>query len=125
MCREYTDDLMNRLDGIINEFKQLNEDADKNISALDAKINDLYHIIEYLPLNAVELSKVMKVLRESLNARREWKDCRANATSSLSKLSSSDLSHYKSRTKITDERNEKYYKESLVSYNIHIKGIDS
>lgn len=43
-------------------------------STIDKSINDFYHMLEYLPLNACQLSKVAKQLKLALQARRALKE---------------------------------------------------
>ena len=43
-------------------------------SDLDKDVNNIYHMIEYLPLSAVQLSKITKKLKTILQARREHKE---------------------------------------------------
>lgn len=119
MCECYSADLVSRLDALIKEFHDFSAESVKNLSELDTKINDLYHIIEYVPLDAVKASKVLKELKKSLNERRRWKDCNANLSASLHKLNGVDPSIYEKRVAVTEERNAKYLQESLESYQKH------
>lgn len=55
---------------IISEYDRLSTER----SAIDKSISDLYHIIEYAPLNAVQLVKTTIAIREALKTRRKIKE---------------------------------------------------
>lgn len=65
-----TSDLLETL-RTIEEQHQLQFSELKNV---DAKINDIYHVIEYVKLDAVKMMKVYKLLQNCLTERRTIKN---------------------------------------------------
>ena len=62
------------LDVLLNK---INSEAAKQhaiLSDADRQINDLYHIIEYIPLSGIEKVKVFNLLRKRLTDRRGAKE---------------------------------------------------
>lgn len=62
------------LDVLLNK---INSEATKQhaiLSDADRQINDLYHIIEYIPLSGIEKVKVFNLLRKRLTDRRGAKE---------------------------------------------------
>ena len=57
-----------------NDVRKLKAETARNMSRYDNIISDCYHILELMTLNAVQLSKVTKELRNNLRLRREAKE---------------------------------------------------
>ena len=110
------DDIKNLVDLIESSKKTLNElheQAKKEAREIDQKVNDLYHILEYCALDAVQLAKVTKELREVLKERRQkkermyvlWGVVDPNSKSSFEKILQN-----------SEKRQKEYAKESKTSY---------
>jgi hypothetical protein len=56
------------------EFAQLYEEMASKLSAIDSKVVDLTHVVEYVDLNAAQMMKTYKLLKDSLQQRREIKE---------------------------------------------------
>lgn len=65
---------MNELLGIIERINAETAEMQRAHSAVEKKVSDVYHRIELLNLNAVELSKAAIELRDALRERRRLKD---------------------------------------------------
>lgn len=65
---------MTELLGIIGRIHNETTEMQRAHSAVEKKICDVYHRIELLNLNAVEMSKAARELREALRERRRLKD---------------------------------------------------
>ena len=87
------------------------EKAKKDVSVLDEKINTLYHFIEFESLDAVQMSKTFKILKQTLIERRAAKES-FYAMSSLKDNLYQGLVRYEKRTK-PEEREEKYRMKTL------------
>lgn len=86
------------------------------MSNLDRQINDFYHVMELVPLNASELSIITKKLRNSLKYRRELKE----QSMTICNMLSSNVESIKSPELIESNaknRLEKYTQEALLSYS--------
>ncbi len=62
--------LLDSLAIVEEEHKQLRD----RVAICDKKVNDLYHVLELIPLDAVGLIKVAVELKETLKERRELKN---------------------------------------------------
>ena len=99
----------------IEKLKKHKIDLNNKLGDLDRQVNDHYHIIELIPLNASELSTVTKNLRALLKTRRELKEkviAVSNFLSSIvEKTKSLDIYELNAQN-----REKKYLEEALVSY---------
>ena len=99
----------------IDRLKKHKTDLNAKVSNLDRQVNDHYHVIELLPLNASELSAVTKNLRNLLKERREIKE----QVIAVSNFLSSVVENTKP-SEIVDanaqKREQKYTQEALASY---------
>ena len=105
--------------GLINNIKQAREHSisiGKQEKELDQKVMDLMHVLEYYPLNAVQLTKVAKELRETKKIRRQLKEERCQWQSVFSHIKESNVVNN------TAERQVRYLNESIASYNKWIGG---
>ncbi len=59
---------------IVDKLKAEHGAVIAELSTIDKSMNDLYHMIEYLPLNARDLSRVTKKMKEHLRRRRALKE---------------------------------------------------
>ena len=99
----------------IDRLKKHKNDLNAKISNLDRQVNDHYHVIELLPLNASELSTVTKNLRLLLKERREVKEqviAVSNFLSSVAETAKPSEIHDLNAQK----REQKYTQEALASY---------
>ncbi len=99
----------------IDRLKKHKNDLNAKISNLDRQVNDHYHVIELLPLNASELSTVTKNLRLLLKERREVKEqviAVSNFLSSVVETAKPSEIHDLNAQK----REQKYTQEALASY---------
>ena len=70
-------DLKSLLSQLEKDTKEIQAYKDSLISSLsksDQKITDIYHYIEFYPLNACQGYKMSKLLQDTLKERREIKD---------------------------------------------------
>lgn len=99
----------------IDRLKKHKNDLNAKVSNLDRQVNDHYHVIELLPLNASELSTVTKNLRSLLKERREIKEqviAVSNFLSSVVETAKPSEIHNENAQK----REQKYTQEALASY---------
>ena len=99
----------------IDRLKKHKNDLNAKVSNLDRQVNDHYHVIELLPLNASELSIVTKNLRLLLKERREIKEqviAVSNFLSSVVETAKPSEIHSENALK----REQKYTQEALASY---------
>ena len=99
----------------IDRLKKHKNDLNAKVSNLDRQVNDHYHVIELLPLNASELSTVTKNLRLLLKERREIKEqviAVSNFLSSVVETAKPSEIHSENAQK----REQKYTQEALASY---------
>ena len=99
----------------IDKLKKHKNDLNSLVSSLDRKVNDHYHVIELLPLNAAELSVVTKNLRSLLKDRREAKEQVIAVSNFLSSVAETAKPH-ETHENNTQKREQKYTKEALNSY---------
>ena len=66
--------LINEILNQVEALKKHKAELLKLNSTIDKQINDHYHIIELMPLNASQMSKVTKSLRALLKQRRDAKE---------------------------------------------------
>lgn len=94
----------------IKRARAHSDDIGKREKELDKKVQDLMHVLEYYPLNAVQLVKVAKKLRETKQVRRLLKEERCHWQSVFSHIR---------ETRVIDnsaERHTRYLQESIESY---------
>lgn len=99
----------------IDRLKKHKNDLNAKVSNLDRQVNDHYHVIELLPLNASELSTITKNLRLLLKERREVKEqviAVSNFLSSVVETAKPSEIHSENAQK----REQKYTQEALASY---------
>ena len=58
----------------VNNLTRRYKDVSAELSSCDAEIGSLQHILEIDKLNAIQISKTVKLLREQLALRRELKE---------------------------------------------------
>jgi hypothetical protein len=99
----------------IDRMKKHKADLLSTVSDLDKMVNNIYHMIELLPLSASEMSIVTKQLREILQDRRDKKEVLIAVsnflTSPVEKTKPHDIG-----AQNAEDRKEKYRKEALASY---------
>lgn len=87
----------------------------KKQSSVDTEINDLYHVIEYVSVSAVEMVKIYNRLKKKLAERRRVKEDISLAMSFTQKLGEvANLA--KDASKRAENRKQKYKQESNISY---------
>ena len=94
----------------IAQARKHSEEVAKREKELDKMVQDLMHVLEYYPLNAVQLIKVAKKIRDTKRIRRQLKEERCHWQSVFSHIKES---------KVIDnsvERQERYLQESIESY---------
>ena len=99
----------------IERLKKHRADLNNRASAIDKTVNDHYHVIELLPLNAAELSKITKSLRTLLKERREVKE----QVIAVSNFLASQVDGVKApevSEKNAQQREAKYRNEALLVY---------
>lgn len=99
----------------IERLKKHKADLNNRVSVIDKTVNDHYHVIELLPLNAAELSVVTKNLRALLKDRREAKEQVIAVSNFLSSVAES-AKPYETHENNTQKREQKYTEEALNSY---------
>ncbi len=65
---------------IVNAIASLKSDlanTTEQLTAVDAQVNDLYHVLEYIPLSGVKMMKVTMTLKMALRKRRDLKENQA------------------------------------------------
>lgn len=62
----FTESLVN----VVQAKNQLSQKMSEN----DAIINEIYHCLEFMELDAIKQTKLVKKLREALKKRRQWKE---------------------------------------------------
>lgn len=110
----FEQDLSTALEAIERLKNQKNE-LNKLVGTLDRKVNDLYHVIELLPLSASELAKVTKTLREVLQQRREAKE-NIIAVSNFLTTTVEKVKPKEVQDKNAELREDKYRQESLAVF---------
>lgn len=68
------DEILKELRLISNKSQRIRDKKLKELSQVDLEISDIYHYIEIGGYNAVQSSKVFKLLRQTLSKRRDIKD---------------------------------------------------
>ncbi len=116
---------INNFDKVISDVQKLHESIDKlkedlknlnkESSEIDRHVNNFYHIIELVSLDACELSQLMSKLKQTLKRRREVKEMIICLQAVLSGTAS-DLKKIEAFKINAEERNKKYKKEALFSY---------
>lgn len=87
----------------------------KKQSSIDTEINDLYHVIEYVSVSAVEMVKIYNRLKKKLAERRQVKEDISLAMSFTQKLGEvANLA--KDASKRAENRKQKYKQESNIAY---------
>jgi len=100
---------------LIDKIKTQKSDLNSQMSSFDKQINDHYHMIELLELNAAELSKVTKSLRQLLKKRREAKE-RVIAISNFLSSTVETAKTIQTSQENAEKRELKYKQEALLSY---------
>jgi hypothetical protein len=103
-------DFSDNVTGLCKNFMSFH----KELSDIDKKINDLYHIIEFIDLNAADASKVFKYLKRTLRKRRDIKDKISVVQGIPSIVQNPKIRDFDSLTSVECRRN-KYKKEALSS----------
>jgi hypothetical protein len=80
------------------------------LSQVDKDISNIYHILEYLPLDAVMQSKMMKALIIAVRKRRQIKEELCASENMLDRSKS-----FRTQKEASEKRNEAYYMEALES----------
>jgi ferritin len=99
----------------IEKLKKQKTELNNRVSTLDKAVNDYYHVIELLPLNASELSTITKKLKCILKERRQVKE----QVIAVSNFLSSQVEGVKDASTIAGnikQREEKYRAEALLVY---------
>lgn len=87
----------------------------KKQSSIDTEINDLYHVIEYVSVSAVEMVKIYNRLKKKLAERRQVKEDISLAMSFAQKLGEvANLAN--DASKRAENRKQKYKQESNIAY---------
>lgn len=87
----------------------------KKQSSIDTEINDLYHVIEYVSVSAVEMVKIYNRLKKKLTERRQVKEDISLAMSFVQKLGEvANLA--KDASKRAENRKQKYRQEANIAY---------
>jgi hypothetical protein len=100
------------LKGIVERDEQLR----LALSDIDKDINDCNHVIEYVKLNAVHLSKFIKLYKLLLITRRNIKEERYQYTNVLTKNGKDFYDKIDEYAGRGEERNKKYESESRDSH---------
>lgn len=85
-------------------------------SCTDKLINDLYHIIEYLPLSAPQMSQVSKRLKETLIKRRALKE-QFNVNQAMLQTPVEKLKGAEESEKRVLHRDRQYFAESKAAFD--------
>lgn len=108
------DECVTNLTSAINQLKTERANTYSVLIKTDKDVNHCYHIIELLPLNAAELSKVTKKLKELLILRRVTKEKIAQ----LDSMFNSVVRDVKVTDKKAIDREQKYKAEALEMYKV-------
>jgi hypothetical protein len=103
------------IEKLIPEVEKIMDESNKRLSVTDIKINHAYHVLEYKNLNAVQLAKLVKYLKNMLKQRRVLKDQIAQYQSSLDSMRNFVAAKKKCDFEV-EKRNKRYMEESMVSY---------
>ena len=100
---------------LIDKIKIQRSELNSHMSSLDKQINDHYHVIELLELNAAELSKITKSLRHLLKKRREAKE-QVIAISNFLSSTVETAKPVETSQENAEKRETKYRHEALLAY---------
>lgn len=87
----------------------------EDLSKTDTSINDIYHVLEYITLDAVELAKLTKHLRALLVKRRTLKNSIALNQSSIDSVKAFIKRRHDSKAEVA-KRTIRHERESMESY---------
>lgn len=104
----------------VEKLKKQKADLLKLTSSIDKQINDHYHIIELVSLNASQLSKVTKSLKDLLKQRREAKE-NLNAVSNFLSGNLENAKTPETMKKNANDRENKYRAEAVLAFNAMFK----
>ena len=105
----------NELNVLVDEAQETLTALYKKQSAVDTEINELYHVIEYVSVSAVEMVKIYNRLKKKLAERRLVKEEISLARSFTQKLGEvANLAN--DASKRAEIRKQKYKQESNTIY---------
>ncbi len=99
----------------INRIKGERDKINSEVSRIDKEVNDHYHVLELLELNAAEMVKIASSLRKLLKQRRNLKEQQILFTNFLSS-NVETAKDPKLASQNAAERETKYTTEALRSY---------
>ncbi len=99
----------------INRIKGERDKINSEVSRIDKEVNDHYHVLELLELNAAEMVKIASSLRKLLKQRRNLKEQQILITNFLSS-NVETAKDPKLASQNAAERETKYTTEALRSY---------
>ena len=102
------------------EFEKFADNLKIDHSKNEQYINDLYHILEYVKMDAVQISKITKKLTQALRIRRQLNDDR----SACMIISSTPRNTLVSINEIEDrlaQRREKYCRDAHLAFAKYFK----
>lgn len=117
-------EVLEELIAISNKFQDIKNKKLEELSQIDLEISDIYHYIEIGGYNAVQSSKVFKLLRQTLSKRRDIKnefDLIQALSDSLS-ISTKKISS-KSKSKSDNIKNKNTYicRTNILQDNLGVK----
>lgn len=117
-------EVLKELIAISNKFQDIKNKKLEELSQIDLEISDIYHYIEIGGYNAVQASKVFKLLRQTLSKRRDIKDefDLIQALSDSLSISTKKISS-KSKSKSNDIKNKNTYicRTTILQDNLGVK----
>lgn len=118
------DEILKELRLISNKSQRIRDKKLEELSQVDLEISDIYHYIEIGGYNAVQSSKVFKLLRQTLSKRRDIKNEfeLIQALSDSLSISTKKISS-KSKSKSNDIKNKNTYicRTTILQDNLGVK----
>lgn len=74
ITQKQIEDDINNIVGVLEKLSDKKDEYTKQLSSIDKELNNLYHIIEYVPMSASKMSKTIVMIRDNLRARRKIKE---------------------------------------------------
>lgn len=102
--------------GQINKLKSHRDSINSQVSNVDRDINDHYHVLELVDLDAVEIMKVTSSLRKLLKLRRKLKEDQILVNNFLSSSVDSAKSPA-THSQNAEDREKKYIREAYQSFS--------
>jgi len=103
------DETIGKIDAAFSTLKETKANLVSEQKRIDKEINDHYHVLEMITMNASQISKVVKGLRGLLKSRRDIKESLI--------LIESILTNHDSKTAQRTKRVGQYESEAKVAFN--------